>query len=324
MIRINVSTDDVVATRFAVNSVWETAASLTCLAKPRKHVLHARLRQCVPVHPDFDLDLLLELTGFMRWIPDVLGPIPSGTAHNPPAQFAGILDTDPEVLENDLRTIRDLLPGSRSAAMGPEQYVEAVATAMTGYWRAVLEPLWERVIGLDEADIAHHHATLAEAGIAVAIHELHDELSYHAGAICVDLPKLDQEITAGGRGIWLVPSVFRWPWLSVNFESPEPIVSYAARGSALVWERPSRERLSLVGLIGRSRASILELLDLPRTTTWLARRLGLAPGTVSGHLSVMAASGLLDARRNGRQVLYSRTHVADLLLDGDSALRRLG
>lgn len=142
--------------------------------------------------------------------------------------------------------------------------------------------------------------------------------------IFVNKPRRDLEVTAAGLGIWFVPSVFRWPWLCVNHDSPEPVISYAARGSALVWERPSRERLSLVGLIGGSRASILELLDVPRTTTWLARRLGLAPGTVSAHLSVMAASGLLQSRRSGREVLYSRTNVADLLLDGDSSLRRLG
>jgi DNA-binding transcriptional ArsR family regulator len=46
---------------------------------------------------------------------------------------------------------------------------------------------------------------------------------------------------------------------------------------------------------------------VPRTTAYLASILGLAPSTVSEHLSVMAASGLLASHREGRRVLYSRT-----------------
>jgi DNA-binding transcriptional ArsR family regulator len=48
----------------------------------------------------------------------------------------------------------------------------------------------------------------------------------------------------------------------------------------------------------------------------------MSTGTVSEHLSVMVDSGLLQSRRRGREVLYSRTHVADLRWR-DGALRRL-
>lgn len=164
MIRIRVSTEDVVATRFAVNAVWESATSLHCLAQPRQHVVHARLHQCVPTHPDFDFELLLELVSLTGWMPDLLSPIPTGTPYDPPAQFAALVGTDLAVAERDLRTIGMLAPGSRAASMTPAQYVETTTAAVAGYWRAVLEPLWERILGIDEADVAHHHVTLAEAG----------------------------------------------------------------------------------------------------------------------------------------------------------------
>ena len=114
--------------------------------------------------------------------------------------------------------------------------------------------------------------------------------------------------------MWFVPSVFLWPWVSVEFETDQPVISYAARGSGLVWERPRDNRRSLSSLIGRSRAAILEHLVVPRSTTWLARSLHLAPATVSPHLAVMSASGLLDSRKSGREVLYARTPVAEQLL----------
>ena len=114
--------------------------------------------------------------------------------------------------------------------------------------------------------------------------------------------------------MWFVPSVFLWPWVSVEYETAQPVISYAARGSGRVWERPRESRLSLSSLIGRSRATILEHLVVPRTTTWLAQSLHLAPATVSAHLAVMSASGLLDSRKSGREVLYVRTPVAEQLL----------
>ena len=88
--------------------------------------------------------------------------------------------------------------------------------------------------------------------------------------------------------------------------------------------RAGRNGLGLVELLGRSRASILHLLDVGRTTADLARDLGLSPSTVSWHLSVMTASGLLVARRDGRRVLYARTVVGDLLAQGHSALAQIG
>ena len=45
---------------------------------------------------------------------------------------------------------------------------------------------------------------------------------------------------------------------------------------------------------------------------------------MSEHLSVLAGAGLLESRRDGQRVLYWRTMVGDLLVDGESASRLLG
>ena len=92
-----------------------------------------------------------------------------------------------------------------------------------------------------------------------------------------------------------------------------------------MWQRPGRETpAALPDLIGRSRALILESLDVPRSTTTIARSLGLSLSTVSEHLSVLAGAGLLESRRDGQRVLYWRTMVGDLLVDGASSSRLLG
>ena len=324
MLTIAVSTDDVAAVRFAPNAVWESFGSIRAIAHPRCHLLHSRLEHHLPARPDFDLDLLLEIADPPYWVPDVLGPTPSGTIHRPVAQHLALLETPLEVVEADRQVLRSLVPSSRAATMGPVEFLERLTHALIGYHHAVLAPLWDKVISITEADIAHRHATLAHEGLRATIDDLHEKVSYADAQICVDMAEHEIRVEAKGAGVWFVPSVFLWPWVSVEYETTQPVVAYAARGAGLVWERPREADLNLSSLIGRSRAAILEHLIVPRTTTWLATTLDLAPGTVSAHLGVMSASGLLHSRKAGRQVLYSRTHVAELLVNGESALKRPG
>ena len=107
-----------------------------------------------------------------------------------------------------------------------------------------------------------------------------------------------------GQGIWFVPSVFRWPWVALDTRETVPhVVSYGARGAGRVWQQPGRGTpTGLPDLLGRSRALILESLDVPRSTTTLSQSLGLSLSTVSEHLSVLAACrspAASHARRDG-------------------------
>ena len=314
MLRIAVSTDDVAAVRFAPNAVWEAFSSIRAIVHPRWHLLHSRLEQLLPPRPDFDLGLLLELAAPPKWVPDTLGPLPTGSIHDPIAQYDALRDTDRDLVARDLAVLRELTPSASCARLAPDELLDQLAAALAGYHRAVLAPLWDRVVAITEADIAHRRTSMLEQGLGAAIGELHEKLTYADAEIRVDMAEHEIAVQASGAGVWFVPSVFLWPWVSVEFETTQPVVSYAARGSGLVWESPRENRLSLSSLIGRSRAAILEHLVVPRSTTWLARSLHLAPATVSAHLAVMAASGLLDSRKNGREVLYARTQVAEQLL----------
>jgi len=72
---------------------------------------------------------------------------------------------------------------------------------------------------------------------------------------------------------------------------------------------------ALHALLGASRAALLRDLVRPRTTSELATRHGLAVGTVSGHLSILAQTRLVSAHRRGRRVYYLRTPLGSLLVD---------
>jgi DNA-binding MarR family transcriptional regulator len=316
MISIRVGTNDLAALRFATDAVWETTASLNVVTFPRQHALHDRLRSRLPDHPRYDMELLRELTSHRHWLPDTLAPQPSSKPADPVDQLWMVRETPPDVVGADLAALRSVRPDSRVASMCPDEFVESVATALVGYWTAVLEPLWGRIQAVTEADIAHHATGLAQEGFGSAIAGVHPELAYRDGEVTIAMSSR-RRIDASGQGVWFVPSVFRWPWLTVGLDGRCPVVSYASRGAARIWEPTGPMKDVLTSLLGRTRAAVLARLDVPRTTTELADRLGIAPGTVSFHLGVLTASGLTESRRAGRRVLYEQSVLGAQLVSGN-------
>jgi DNA-binding transcriptional ArsR family regulator len=122
-----------------------------------------------------------------------------------------------------------------------------------------------------------------------------------------------------GQGLLLVPCVFGWPVTLVIAESPYvPTLTYPPRGIGRLWESQPEDTAGtpLADLVGKTRAAIVAQLDLPMSTTQLACQLSLSAPTLSVHLGILRSAGVVDSRRDGRAVLYSRTRLGDLLLDG--------
>ncbi|MFJ3789407.1 ArsR/SmtB family transcription factor [Kitasatospora sp. NPDC090091] len=95
----------------------------------------------------------------------------------------------------------------------------------------------------------------------------------------------------------------------------ERAVRYPARGLATVWHTATTAPpAALADLLGRTRARILTLLAEPASTTELAHRLDVTPGTVSQHLGVLHRAGLVTRARHGHLVLYLRSRLGDQLL----------
>ena len=93
---------------------------------------------------------------------------------------------------------------------------------------------------------------------------------------------------------------------------------YPARGIGTLWESGPTTPEALAALVGKTRAALLTALDAPRSTTEIARRLGVSAGGASQHLGVLKDGGLVVGRRDGRSVLYVRTQLADALVRGDA------
>jgi DNA-binding transcriptional ArsR family regulator len=122
----------------------------------------------------------------------------------------------------------------------------------------------------------------------------------------------------------LVPSVFSWPYVIIDFRSVQPSsLTYPARGVGNLWSAPgpsSDEDDALAALLGRTRAAILVALAVPQSTTELARKLGQSPPAVSQHLTVLRRSGMVASLRTGRSVLYRRTALATSVVQASGSV----
>jgi hypothetical protein len=156
---------------------------------------------------------------------------------------------------------------------------------------------------------------VAEAGAGPTLDDLHPGIKWAGDRLRVPVSHTET-VALEGRGLLLVPSAFLWTRpVVVTAEPWQPTVIYPARGVALLWEAKAPLDDALAALLGRTRARVLAGVPAPVSTTELAHRLQLTPGGVSQHLSALAAAGLVSRRREGREVLYLRTPLAEAWFD---------
>lgn len=326
MIQLRLSSAVLARTRFAFSPLAEAVKSLYAVHSGVVHPLHrgwydrvrGELRQA-------DNDLLRAI-------------VPPG-GHVAEFLFVGATSTETSIVEQlhlvagwpheDL--LRELEQARRGVGVTPAvrrvledpDAPQRVAAELERYWHQVLEPYWPRLRGVLDADVAYRLDRLARGGIASLLSDLHPSLQLTDQAIRIT-SATDSDIDGGS--LTLVPSVFVWPrmWVELGLLG-EPSLTYGARGIGTLWtDRPVPvEREDALGeLLGRSRSEILRSLQVPRSTTDLAREIGLAAATVSSHLSVLRRTGLVTCWRSGRRVLYQRTALASVMVDAGLADER--
>jgi DNA-binding transcriptional ArsR family regulator len=129
---------------------------------------------------------------------------------------------------------------------------------------------------------------------------------------------IDGEHGLGGAGLVLLPGVFDWPRLGLILDPPwQPTLNHPARGIAGLWQAPDDDP-DLARLLGRTRARLLLALAEPASTTGLAARCHLPASTVSEHLSVLRAAGLVTTSRDGRHLLHRQSPLGIALSSAPS------
>ncbi|MFJ4097061.1 ArsR/SmtB family transcription factor [Kitasatospora sp. NPDC089913] len=323
MHRFKLGLADLATTWFACSPLQETALSLRMWTHPGYYRLQsAAFERLRPSFARLDSALLLSLVAANRWIPDFLTPRPTTPWPDFRTELAAVRALPPEQLRPELEQTflphqRALPPLLAAGLADPARLLARIADALEEYWESCLAPgWWPQARAVLESDLVYRSRVLAQQGAAALFADLDHRLRWTDGVLAVDRrwKEWDSDITVNGRGLVLVPTFFARGAVTMISNDRPPQISYPARGQAGMATPPSPvSPRALEQLLGGPKARLLALLAEPASTTDLAYRLGVTPGTVSQHLAVLHGTGLLTRARHGRSVLYSRSPLGDEL-----------
>ncbi|MFC5027618.1 winged helix-turn-helix transcriptional regulator [Streptomyces sp. So13.3] len=329
MIRIELDEASLGRTRIAMSPLWDAFCSLH-LTKPgrepswpyRKWVGRARH---VLASDDRTGPLRALLNGPLGF-PDFMLPRPLGTG-SVEAELDVLRATTRETVQLQIAEhFPDGLPELyRPYLDDPRRACGELADAYAAYWYAVLEPHWPVMRRLVEDEVLIRARTFATEGVDALFAGLEARARWNPPVL--ELTKhIEADYRAGERSLLLVPLVFAEGCRLYSTDDPGVMaVSFQARGAGALRDEPEERTDDRLGaLLGRGRATVLRELAAPLTTAGLADRLGLAPSTVSEHLSVLAEADVVSRHRVGRSVYYQLTDTGRALLallSGENVLK---
>ncbi|WP_406170495.1 ArsR/SmtB family transcription factor [Streptomyces sp. NBC_00996] len=311
-----VNADTLAGSRFVLSPLAETFASLKVLhagvgAHPGEHAwLRAHLpayRKRLACDP---VTALLIRSGLGReWIADFLTPTPHGD----------------ETFEDEVARVREASPDDARAHLAvslrgplPDRLVDRddlpgrAAELLTYVWDEAVRPYWDRRRRILEADVVARTAQLSQGGWAAALDALRPGTRWLGGnRLQVNLHEYPPREISGAQ-LLFVPVTPKAGWVSWE-ESHRYAVVYPCAG-VLADIRAEAVPESLGALLGPARAGVLVLLDSPMSTSQLVAVTGQGLGSVGRHLKVLLDARLVQRRRAGRSVLYSRTAAGEVLV----------
>jgi DNA-binding transcriptional ArsR family regulator len=264
---------------------------------------------------------LVRLLDKTTYIPDFLAAPPTRMDTTFDDELSAVRQTPQDRARADLQVSAENRRDRASVALDPLLAVEGlparIADVLERAWTMLILPDWPRLRTVLQRDIVHRSGMLSAAGLARTLEGLGSHIELHAvldGRLRISM-RGGSPHRLTGTGLCLVPNAFGGGWLCI--EQPDRFaITYPARGSAALWRSCDPPDRHLDPLIGRSRASILQALGDPASTSQLSTQLGMSPGAVGDHLAVLRDSGLVSRARSGRSVLYRRTPLGDALTAG--------
>ncbi|MEV6306738.1 hypothetical protein AB0M02_45585 [Actinoplanes sp. NPDC051861] len=331
MIRIEIDEPTLARTRIAISPLAEAVCSLYLLHRNPDRVpwpydgwaREARrvLRSDPATEP---VSLYFRLPGAS---PDFLDPLPETALPTFAEQVARLRETPAELISEQLDKyypdgdVPDFLRPFRDDR---HTALNRLADGLEAYWEGAIAPHWPAMRAALDEEVLLRARALAADGPDALLARLHERIRWERPVLTLVKP-LEHSFDAVNQRLLLVPLIFSRGALMCSTDHPDVVmVTYQSRGAALLASTPApvpdSDRLAL--LVGRGRAAVLRALTVPATTTALSVSLGLAPSTVSEHLTGLQAAGVIHRRRAGRRVLYGLEPAGVALvtlLGGDSA-----
>ncbi|SKC71168.1 helix-turn-helix domain-containing protein [Krasilnikoviella flava] len=337
MLTIDLSAEDLTRLRAPgrPDPMWDTVLSLHLLQNrqaalafdPWRRQVRARF---VEAGLTTTVAALAGLAPFASYFPDFLTPTPeagSGVGGGSDGD-AGIEAAADRVASTPRRRLaRELAmtfpsgapPWVRRIASGEAEAMRWLAGALRRYHDVAVAPYVPVTRAALAADQEARGAALRRGGIQGLMGSF-DPLLRRDGRGWTGWYPVTRTLALHGRPLTVVPSVFCvLAPVVLEDDALDPVLVYPV-DPALGWVARGGDaadhQAQVAHLIGPTRARVLEVLEVSRTTTELARVLDLTPATASRHATVLREAGLVSSERQGNRVLHTRTRLGDALLAG--------
>lgn len=226
---------------------------------------------------------------------------------------------------DDLLFLLDSSPKADTSALSALHLTRTEVTRLAvDMWRAGGAPYWDRVLEHLDHECAEHGRIVMTGGVERLLATLHPRIVWNPPVLEIhDGPELDLHLK--GRGLLLSPSAFLpglvGRALHAERDSGQPALVFAVPSEVSELFAPTDEADAIGGealraLVGQTRAAALRALTSTCTTSQLAARLGVSPGSASQHASILRESGLITTRRVRNCALHSVTPLGMALLGG--------
>lgn len=307
MIRLTLDEMTRRSTRIATSPLWESLSSLALLARYRGEIPYPYTNWARQARAGLPASLRVELLTLTRelhpaWVPSFPVPIPTTPGLDIADELAVMVETQ----------------------CRPSRRLARFAELLADYWNASLAPCWASMHNVLEEEILFRSRKLATAGAEAMLADLGGRVLWNQPYLCAPY-QVDVSHELCNVQLFIVPVLFA-RGMRIFSRPTENVVamSYQARGAAVLAEPAAlapvvdtvsgrNDRLAI--LLGRGRAAVLRAVVAPTTTTAVAEAIGLAPSTVSQHLTALSAAGVVRRHRVGYRVLYDLNQAGVALLN---------
>ncbi|MFD0068880.1 ArsR/SmtB family transcription factor [Streptomyces sp. NPDC127574] len=284
--------------------VWRDAARDRIRRDERLRVALSPLRGLVPSHGYIPDLLTPEVSGDFAAGLDAIGATPARVVADPVGR-----------LNAAQARLRGPVGGSRVDSVDLVRVVRALRT----YFDTLLRPHLSRVRGQVGVDVGLRSESLLGGGVQGLLESLAPYARWRDPVLEVDYP-VSRDVFLGGRGLLLVPSFFCWrrPTALADPDLTPTLVYPVAKPA---WHLARDGGRGASRLLGRTRAAILQALAGRdscggRTSTDIARVVGIAQSSLTYQMSALRDGGLVSSRRCGKYVVHAVTPLGLRVLDG--------
>jgi DNA-binding transcriptional ArsR family regulator len=319
VLRIHFTPEDIGRIRIAdtPDPLWETLLSLFRFRRPGPDLVFGQWRRtALRASQPADLEMLLPLVRDVYY-PDFLTPAEG--VHGLDAGIEALLATPVSRLRTEVTQVAGLggpTPSwMRWLADGDQSTLQRLAAAIRSQYAAAVAPIWPDARAVVEADRSRRARVLMDHGCDGLLRSFRPMMRWQSPVLEIDV-FYEQSLHLAGRGLLLVPSYLSWGTPDVLRDtSLPPVLVYPVEHDLAFSAGTHTGKTGLTALIGLTRTSVLESIGEGRTTSELARRVGVSVASVSQHTAVLREAKLIRSSRIGQAVLHTITPLGAALLD---------